>query len=139
MNKKQKEEYIKGVKFGLKDKQKTTDKWTGYKDTEWQEFIKEYSIHIEKHLNGLSSLIHEEIITSLWFRYVSLEFETKSKIRSFMTRINQATLNVNKNLIDGLFPEANNTHKVGFNIRFYLDNYDKINDIMKEVLINMVV
>lgn len=132
MNETQTKEYLKNLSFGIKDKNKTEQKYKDYKTEKYKSIIRENKAIIEEHFLSLYDDIKTELLLNP-FRMDYLKLDQKTDIRHFKTLINSVTFELNKRFI-GELDNLNNNEARSFNIRFYIDNYKQINSIMKEVL-----
>ena len=140
MDKNEITEYLKTIEFGLTDKEKTTQKYKDYTyNVIYDKGIKKLSLNGSNrvYLNGLKDNILKAFINpnNIDF-YRTLDYSKKCNIRMLKTYINGLTLDLNGEYIEQI--SLNNNMNRVFNIKFYLQHYKKINDIMKAVLIKIV-
>jgi hypothetical protein len=126
--------YIDGLKFSLKDIQKTRAKHGDYKDEQFKELIADNSEEIADYLAELK----DEVLTSLKGGisfYSGLQLTSKSDIRNLKTFVNSKTRELNTAFIKGLCDSDENDNTINhFAIKFYLQFYDEINNIMHDVI-----
>ena len=130
--KQQLKQHIEGLSFGLKDISLTTAKHNDYKSEEFKQFLNENSESIEQYLNALEDNFLSDLGLSPSY-YAEMELKTKSEIRGFKTYINGRVRFMNTEFIKGLIDD-NATTINRFAIKFYLHFYDRINEIMHDIL-----
>ena len=124
-------EYINNLKFGLKDFNKTNEKYEGYKNKSFKEFLKENKEYINVYLYDLEgNIVYECKRGKKHYFFENYKPETKTIIRMFKTAVNDVTAQLNKDMIKYLLDDINNNNLRIFNIKFYLHYYKKINKIM---------
>jgi len=136
MNENQTKEYIKNLNFGLKDKQRTTDKYKDYKTEKFKAILTENKDDIDNYFLWLIDNIKNELALNP-LRWDYLKLDQKKHIRHFKTLINSVTFGLNMAFIGDL-ETLNDNEKRNFSILFYLEFYDDINGMMKEVLSDLV-
>jgi len=133
----EKKSYIDGLSFGLKDRERTTEKYNDYKTTEFKKFLKDNHDEIKQHLLFLDDKILSRI-EEKYFIFDSWNFSEKKNIRGLIVWINDFTFDENKKFIDWNTDNENKTTIQKFAIKFYLEYYNQINEIMKDALKNKV-
>jgi len=128
--------HIENKTFGLKDFEKTKSKRENYKPEKVNDFFKLYDEDLN---NFIENELSERLICCLNNNFNSDIFKilTKSNINYCSTFINNKCFDENKSFIKDIFPEDSNENELReFTILFYLNYYDKINEVMKEVFKN---
>jgi hypothetical protein len=126
--------YIDGLKFSLKDIQKTRAKHGDYKDEQFKELIADNSEEIAEHLAELKGDVLASLNSGTSF-YKDLNLTSKSDIRNFKTFVNSKTRELNTAFIKGLCDSDENDNTINhFAIKFYLQYYDDVNKIMHDVI-----
>ena len=138
MNKQETKEYLKTINFGLKDIEKTTQKYKDYKNDKFLKLIKILKLNYSNsaYLNTLEDSILKEFNNSLNSFYKDLDYTKKSNIRMLKTFINGLAFSLNREYLKDYC--LNNNMNKNFTIKFYIQYYKKINDSMKRALIKIV-
>lgn len=134
-------EYLKTLNFGIKDFYATSNKYFKYKDNEFKQFLKDNEDLIKDFLNDLNQDIFNFIINDYenYKRIEDLNFKKKMDIRSFKTYLNYITQEINLRFIENNFNrDLNQNEKRNFNIKFYINFYDIINQEMKKAFIEII-
>ncbi len=129
---KQLNEYLKTIQFGLLNYDKTNEKYKNYKTEVWncvKDAIPFRSLDI--------SIYKRELHTRKAMGCYLPDTLTKSSIKSLKTIINITIYQMNLEMLNRI-AHLNQNEKRCFTIRFYLDNYKKINSLMKRLLIYYV-
>lgn len=144
MTKKQLLDYTKSIKFWLKDFEKTKSKYQNYKKEIDLVFLSDCRQGGVKRdfESELSDFIFQKAykysrVQTLKEKLENWEY-TKSNIRSLKTTINSLTLEFNKNFVEWYHDdlELSKNHKLY--IRYYVENYEKINEAMQNILFDFV-
>lgn len=130
---KQLNKYLKTINFGLLNYDKTNEKYKNYKTELWNNIKDSMPLERSLHINIYKNKIHER---ATWFSMPSTL--TKSSIRELKTIINSTIYQMNHQQMGKINYNLNLNEKRNFTIRFYLDNYKKINSLMKELLVYYV-
>lgn len=130
---KQLNEYLKTINFGLLDYKKTNEKYKNYKTELWNQIKTSITLKESLNIDFYDWEMHKRIMTC----YMSKTLQTTS-IRRAKTLINSTIYSMNLRLIGELDYDLNQNEQRSFTVRFYLDNYKKINSLMKRVLVNYV-
>ena len=146
MNKTETKTYLKTLNFGLKNLEKTEQKYKDYKTEEFNKLMNVLVLNSSNgfHLRDLSNKIFNGFIkaNNINSFYKDLDYTKKTNIRMLKTYINGLTFNLNYEYLKDYRefkknPLNANTNK-NFNIMFYLKYYDRINKSMKDTLIKIV-
>ena len=127
-------DYSKAYTFKIKDYQKTFDKYKDYK-TDKRNTIKE-DLSIQNNL--ASNAIYEIYSGYSYAKNLTKDLSCKSNIRRIATCINQYTSLQIKNYIEYMTDWLNDNEIKSFTIRYYLENYNAINNQMSEELVWLV-
>jgi len=135
------QEHINKKEFKLKDFDKTFNKYKNYKQEQTDRFFKDNKEDIKRYVGGtLFYLVFGELEHRIKnFNYMGF-FEkslNKSMVNQLMTLINGITYDKNMDFIKEL-DSLNKNEIKSFAIILYLKNYNKINSIMKKVLIEFL-
>jgi hypothetical protein len=138
MNKEKTKEYLKGLNFGLKDYNKTFNKYKNYKENEFLDFIDYNKKEIDNYFNfEIITEINQKIEKHI--SMVKYDLNQKRFIRYFKTLINSLTYQNNLRFIEYLLRLHTNKNTINnFTIKFYLKYYGLINSIMKDILTSYV-
>jgi hypothetical protein len=130
--------HISLKQFALKDFNKTNDKYKDYKVLFVNDFFNKFDIDIKEFLEDyLYNSIENEVYKKLSYGFyldsgLNKDKLNKSTINQFKTLINSITYNINTNFIKELQEDLNQNQIRSLTILFYLKNYDRINNIMKD-------
>jgi len=116
------------VNFGLKNLGRTQAKWSNYKTEKWNDLRSSFN----DYLGDLPNIVYAKLKEKEEIGALPSDLTKKSSINSLRTWINSLTYNANLNEVRGYSDNENEAR--GFTIRLYLDNYDKINTSMKQVM-----
>lgn len=124
-------EYARGVRFWLKDYEKTKRKHGNYKTEKRQSILENISLDID---NIVDDGVYE--MTSNQYGYdMSKILDSKANIRQLKTLINSYTRQSIENNIDYMTDNNLNKNELKcFTIRFYLENYEEVNEKMSLAL-----
>ena len=132
--------HIKNKVFGLKDYDKTFNKYCEYKPKMVNDFFIEFENEIK---DFLDYELKENLNIEMNFNNMSLGYINtfkkssnlnKSQINQFKTLINNLTYKINIKFIKNLGFNLNDNELRNLTIIFYLRNYDKINKVMVKQL-----
>jgi|TARA_Y100000296_G_scaffold44413_1_gene51021 hypothetical protein len=124
--------YVENLNFGLKDFDKTFNKYRFYKQKEFKTFLDNNKEDLNFHLEDLYYRIENKLIDKLVF-FTWININQKTGIKHLKTLINSLTYELNKDFLKDFNLKNDNTLK-NFAIMFYLNFYKRINNTMKEVL-----
>lgn len=128
--------YLDTLKFGLKDYDGTWKKYHDYKRGVWNTFIEKKAGQIKAHFKALPKLIEDEFITGS-HKDIELNLNSKSDVRFLKNHVNYITYELNMKFIRDNRKRTNINETKCFAIKLYIDNYSKINNIMKETFRKM--
>lgn len=150
MTKKQLTGYLNNIQFGVLNFEKTRAKWGNYKESKWQLILEEIK---DNYLDWLSDHtrfryeVFERSMNPYYFELLRDDLKNnfcKTNIKAFKAPINGHMRGYNKRLLAW---EAEYIKNVGelseaeqntFSIRLYLEFYNKINEVMKKILVDIV-
>jgi len=129
--------YIKGIKFWVKDFEKTSNKYANYKNEKFNKFLKEdndcYNI------KDFESMFTWDFNPYRDVSKIACDEPTKSNIRECKTQINHIMTEDIENHINWLTDSSLNENELRcFTIKYYLKFYKKINKAMQNILINII-
>lgn len=126
--------HIEGLSFGLKNISLTKSKHDEYKNEEFKKLLNDNSDEIEEYLNGLQARFLSDLRASFSY-YRDMNLITKSEIRGFKTYINGRVRFLNTKFIERISDSDSNATTISrFTIKFYLNYYNRINDIMHGII-----
>ena len=129
-------EHIKNKEFGLKDYDKTLNKYSKYKRVFVERFFKLNENEFKEHLKDLNYFIGIEIQNN--FRnehFKQIENLNKANINNLSTHLNGIVFNLNKSFIENSLNETTNFNTINnLTIIFYLKYYKELNKIMNKSL-----
>jgi len=132
--------HIELKSFGLKDYNKTFNKYKDYKPLKVTDFLNKFDSEIKEFLeNELYEQINEEVYKKSCFgMFIFDDIKnhkiSKSVVNYFKTLINSITYEKDYNFIKELGEDLNKNELRCFTIIFYLRFYKEINEIMKQYL-----
>lgn len=128
-------EYINSINFWLKDFEKTKLKYSNYKNDKFDEILEsECAFNLNNYQKGVLYNMCENNLykTHYWTELVYKKDKTKKDIRALKTIINTAMIKAIKNIVEGY--SSNNNEIKNFSIKYYINHYDILNNIMSELL-----
>lgn len=126
--------HIKNKSFGIKDFNKTQQKYYNYKPLVVEEFFKNNDF--ENFLEWLGDRVESEFY-NYSYGVSLLSQNKKSCVNMVKTIINNITKNINQDYIKSLKPNSNKNEVRVLSIIFYLKFYNKINEEMKTALLSL--
>ena len=133
-------DYLDRTEFHLRDFAKTKGLHESYKEDIFNKLMEDKETQIEEHFSNLKDNVVYKVRERQ--RMWKLDLTKISNISMIKTDINHFTRSENLGLIDWITYDMqiniNETTKSKFAIKFYLRYYKKINEIMKEALIELV-
>lgn len=128
-------DYAKTVKFWLKDFAKTNEKYGNYKNDK--------RATLEKDIIDYR-YFQDNIEQKLYWNWMNYSYDLmkklncKANIRQMKTYINMYAKEEIENQLTRENENLNDNEKKSFTTIWYLENYEKVNEEMKELLINLV-
>lgn len=122
-------DYTTAIKFWLKDYEKTKNKYQNYK-------TEKYKVILEDIYYDINRLVEDATKQNNYYFELQKNINSKGQIRQLKTAINGNTYHNIIKIFDDLW--LNDNEKRSFAIRFYLDNYEDINEEMSDYLIYIV-
>ena len=141
--------YLKTVKFELKDFELTKTKRKNYKNNDY-EAIKTSIFAINQYLDYLYDNVQYNLFSNQNYFLDTLQKDikksflmwkiNKKSIKMLKTLINSKTIETNQNFLENLldYEDIKYAKNNKFTVRFYIENYKTINDTMHELLIDTV-
>ena len=128
--------YSDTLEFGLRDYDGTWEKYHDYKRGVWNTFVEKKAEQIKAHFKALPKLIEEEFITG---RYKDIECNPNNNhdIKFLKNHVNFVTYELNREFIKANRKRTNSNEMTCFAVKLYIDNYSKINNIMKKTFRKM--
>jgi len=133
MNTKELKAYLKEATFfKLKDRQKTSDKYKGYKNDKFNKLLEDDN-------DNTTSGDFEKLFSYNFNPYGTQDLENKSWIRRYATEINYIMSEELKKYIERISDyNLNDNEKKCFAIKYYLAFYKEINEAMTTILTDQI-